>query len=153
MLFRSAAAGLEQGSANIEKFFGVMQAMVDSADPINFASAKHMQELPILSYTSVGDLVVPNTAENATVATAKSYLSGTAPLDKALGITEVVNGATAVGPVMETRLSIRTDADKGTHSTFSSADPQATFAEIFGEIGSFLSPYSPLVLQDRKSVV
>src|SRR5690554_3320626 len=40
------AAGLEQGSADIEKFFGVMQAMVDSADPINFASAAHMQELP-----------------------------------------------------------------------------------------------------------
>src|SRR5690554_875666 len=95
-----AAAGLEQGSADIEKFFGVMQAMVDSADPINFVSAPHMQNLPILSYTAVDDLVVPNTAETATVDTAKSYLSGTDPLVKALGITEVVNGSTALGPVM-----------------------------------------------------
>src|SRR5690554_3190964 len=82
-----AAAGLEQGSADIEKFFGVMQAMVDSADPINFAGAEHMKTLPILSYEAVGgvddakpDLVVPNNALDAEVATAKSYLAGTDPL-------------------------------------------------------------------------
>src|SRR5690554_2039033 len=142
-----AAAGLEQGSADIEKFFGVMQAMVDSADPINFVSAPHMQNLPILSYTAVDDLVVPNTAETATVDTAKSYLSGTDPLVKALGITEVVNGSTALGPVMETRISIRTDAEKSDHSTFSNAKPAETFAEIYKQIGSFISSGSPLVLQ------
>src|SRR5690554_5398445 len=142
-----AAAGLEQGSADIEKFFGVMQAMVDSADPINFVSAPHMQNLPILSYTAVDDLVVPNTAETGTVDTAKSYLSGTDPLVKALGITEVVNGSTALGPVMETRISIRTDAEKSDHSTFSNAQPAETFAEIFGQIGSFISDVSPLKLQ------
>src|SRR5690554_2383960 len=142
-----AAAGLEQGSADIEKFFGVMQAMVDSADPINFVSAPHMQNLPILSYTAVDDLVVPNTAETATVDTAKSYLSGTDPLVKALGITEVVNGSTAQGPVQETRISIRTDAEKSDHSTFSNAKPAETFAEIYKQIGSFISSGSPLVLQ------
>src|SRR5690554_6121648 len=142
-----AAAGLEQGSADIEKFFGVMQAIVDSADPINFVSAPHMQNLPILSYTAVDDLVVPNTAETATVDTAKSYLSGTDPLVKALGITEVVDGSTAAGPVMETRISIRTDAEKSDHSTFSNAKPAETFAEIYKQIGSFISSGSPLVLQ------
>src|SRR5690554_5466793 len=142
-----AAAGLEQGSADIEKFFGVMQAMVDSADPINFVSAPHMQNLPILSYTAVDDLAVPNTAETATVDTAKSYLSGTDPLVKALGITEVVDGSTAAGPVMETRISIRTDAEKSDHSTFSNAKPAETFAEIYKQIGSFISSGSPLVLQ------
>src|SRR5690554_41806 len=88
-----AAAGLDQGSADIEKFFGVMQAMVDSADPINFVSAPHMQTLPILSYEAVGgvddakpDLVVPNNALDAEVATAKSYLAGTDPLVTLLGI-------------------------------------------------------------------
>src|SRR5690554_4637542 len=142
-----AAAGLEQGSADIEKFFGVMQAMVDSADPINFASAAHMQELPILSYTAVNDSVVPNSTEDSTVPTAKSYLSGTAALDSVLGITEVVNGSTALGPVMETRISIRTDAEKSDHSTFSNAQPAETFAEIFRQIGSFISDVSPLKLQ------
>src|SRR5690554_7965989 len=142
-----AAAGLEQGSADIEKFFGVMQAMVDSADPINFASAAHMQELPILSYTAVNDSVVPNSTEDSTVPTAKFYLSGTAALDSVLGITEVANGSTALGPVMETRISIRTDAEKSDHSTFSNAQPAETFAEIFRQIGSFISDVSPLKLQ------
>ena len=30
---------------------------------------------------------------------------------------------------------------QGTHSTFSSADPQAVFAEIYQQIGSFFDPY------------
>lgn len=158
-----AAAGLEQGSDSMEKFFGIMQAMVDSVDPINFASAPHMQSLPILSYTAVGDVVVPNDTLSpikfelkkvgddivpvpvivdgspVPVPTAKSYLSGTDPLEKALGISKVVNGSTDKGPVMDTRISIRTDAEKSDHSTFSSADPQETFEEIFGQIGSFLA--------------
>lgn len=159
-----AKAGLEQGSANLEKFFGVFQATVDSADPINFAGASHMQTLPILSYTAVNDAVVPNnalgeveysvgvvngalTVTGATpgaAKTAKSYLSGTDPLVAALGITAVVDSTVTAGSQPGTRFSIRTAADKSDHSTFSSADPQATFAEIFGQIGSFLSPYTPL---------
>ncbi len=166
-----AKAGLEQGSANLEKFFGVFQATVDSADPINFAGAAHMQTLPILSYTAVGDSVVPNhalgeikysvgvvngalTVTGATqgaAKTAKSHLSGTAPLDRELGITKVVNGATPEAPFMEKRVTVRVAAQytkeiggenvifKNDHGTFSSADPQATFAEIFGQIGSFLA--------------
>lgn len=159
-----AAAGLEQGSDSMEKFFGIMQAMVDSVDPINFASAPHMQSLPILSYTAVGDVVVPNnaltpyklklvkneegeivpeldlsTGAPVPVPTAKSYLSGTDPLDKALGITEVVDGSTTAADFVDgTRFSVRTAKDKSDHSTFSSADPQETFEEIFGQIGSFL---------------
>jgi len=78
--------------------------------------------------------------------TAKSYLSGTDPLVAALGITTVVDSTVTAGANMGTRFSIRTAADKSDHSTFSSADPQATFAEIFGQIGSFLSPASPLKL-------
>ncbi|MBE0482445.1 MAG: hypothetical protein IBX52_02990 [Bacterioplanes sp.] len=160
------ASGLEQGSSNLEKFFSVLQAMVDSADPINFAGAEHMQALPVLSYTAVNDNVVPNhalgqvkydvavvdgalTVVGATpgaVPTAKSYLSGTAPLDRELGIEEVVNGDTPVGELEKNRVSVRVAADESNHGTFSSADPQATFAEIFGQIGSFLSPVSPLNL-------
>ncbi|QQD20738.1 hypothetical protein GJQ54_02665 [Oceanospirillaceae bacterium ASx5O] len=162
-----AAAGLEQGSANFEKFFGVFQAILDSVDPINFAYAPHMQTLPVLAYTAVGDAVVPNHAlgevkyETAVVngaltvvgatpgaaPTAKSYLSGTDPLVKALGITKVLTSATTldelvpnvVNGVDAKRVSIRTDKNKSDHSTFSSASPQETFAEIFGQIGSFLA--------------
>src|SRR5690554_259174 len=142
-----AAAGLEQGSADIEKFFGVMQAMVDSADPINFVAAEHMQALPILSYEAVGgvgdakpDLVVPNNALNAAVATAKSYLSGTDPLVDLLGITTQYDGSTDTG-LQQDAEGIRANVRVGTgdHSTFSNADPQATFAEIYGQIGSFIA--------------
>lgn len=152
-----AAAGLEQGSADIEKFFGVMQAMVDSADPINFAGAEHMKTLPILSYEAVGgvgdakpDLVVPNNALNATVATAKSYLAGTDALVSALGITDFFTADTEekLHQVTDpTKESIRVNVRVGTgdHSTFSNADPQNTFKEIYGQIGSF-------ILSDGKAV-
>src|SRR5690554_819149 len=139
-----AAAGLEQGSADIEKFFGVMQAMVDSADPINFAGAEHMKTLPILSYEAVGgvddakpDLVVPNNALDAEVATAKSYLAGTDPLVTLLGIeTQFDDSAVTLADPDGVRVNVRVGT--GDHSTFSNADPQETFAEIYGQIGSFI---------------
>src|SRR5690554_6384449 len=142
-----AAAGLEQGSADIEKFFGVMQAMVDSADPINFAGAEHMKTLPILSYEAVGgvgdakpDLVVPSNALNATVATAKSYLAGTDPLVKLLGITTQYDQSTDTSAPQHNSAGIRANVrvGMGCDSTFSNANAQDTFAEIYGQIGSFI---------------
>src|SRR5690554_4555762 len=156
-----AAAGLEQGSADIEKFFGVMQAMVDSADPINFVSAPHMQTLPILSYEAVGgvddakpDLVVPNNALNATVATAKSYLAGTDPLVKLLGITTQYDQSTA-SALQQNPDGIRANVRVGTgdHSTFSNANPQDTFAEIYGQIGSFILSAGKAVNVDNTDVL
>src|SRR5690554_4226795 len=156
-----AAAGLEQGSADIEKFFGVMQAMVDSADPINFAGAEHMKTLPILSYEAVGgvgnakpDLVVPNNALNATVATAKSYLAGTDPLVKLLGITTQYNQSTA-SALQQNPDGIRANVRVGTgdHSTFSNANPQDTFAEIYGQIGSFILSAGKAVNVDNTDVL
>src|SRR5690554_1118220 len=156
-----AAAGLEQGSADIEKFFGVMQAMVDSADPINFAGAEHMKTLPILSYEAVGgvgdakpDLVVPNNALNATVATAKSYLAGTDPLVKLLGITTQYDQSTA-SALQQNPDGIRANVRVGTgdHSTFSNANPQDTFAEIYGQIGSFILSAGKAVNVDNTDVL
>src|SRR5690606_1820973 len=121
------------------------------------------------AYTAVGDAVVPNHAlgevkyETAVVngaltvvgatpgaaPTAKSYLSGTDPLVTALGITKIVKADTelddvsGINVVTGNRLSIRTDKDESDHSTFSSASPQETFAEIFGQIGSFLADKQP----------
>lgn len=157
-----AAAGLEQGSADIEKFFGVMQAMVDSADPINFAAAEHMQALPILSYEAVGgvgeakpDLVVPNNALNATVATAKSYLAGTDPLVSQLGIATQYDQSTDTTNPQQDSEGIRANVRVGTgdHSTFSNADPQATFAEIYGQIGSFIATEGKAVNVSDKTVL
>src|SRR5690554_5074175 len=154
-----AAAGLEQGSADIEKFFGVMQAMVDSADPINFAGAEHMKTLPILSYEAVGgvddakpDLVVPNNALDAEVATAKSYLAGTDPLVTLLGIeTQFDDSAVTLADPDGVRVNVRVGT--GDHSTFSNANPQDTFAEIYGQIGSFILSAGKAVNVDNTDVL
>jgi len=164
----NAAAGLEQGSSNIEKFFGVLQATVDSADPINFAYAEHMQNLPIITYTAVGDVVVPNntlapyqyelvegevnvvmdgTAPAMAPDASQAFLSGTDPLVAALGLSEsVIDGTATAGLNAGTRFSVRLDSTKSEHATFSSADPAETFTEIFTQIGSFLQTGMTAVL-------
>jgi pimeloyl-ACP methyl ester carboxylesterase len=171
---QAANPTLVQGSANLEKFFGVMQAMVDSADPINFASGSGLANTPVLVYEAVGgvggaktDLVVPNNALGATVATAKSYLAGTDALIQELGITKAVNSKTAtegtnlgssgyyypsVTNTEKVRVAIRMGA--GDHGTFSSAASaedtddnklgQKAFTEMYGQIATFISaaPYA-----------
>lgn len=166
---KAANATLVQGSANLEKFFGVMQAMVDSADPINFASGAGIKDTPVLVYEAVGgvggaktDLVVPNNAKNATVATAKSYLAGTDALIEALGITSTVNAQTAVtgtnlgaagyyfpGVTNTDKVRVAVRMGAGDHGTFSSASSaedtdtnalgQKAFTEMYGQIATFIS--------------
>lgn len=78
-----AAAGIETGSADYNSFLIAAQTMIDSGDPINHAAivaasgatSVHLMEV-------VGDTVVPNN-----VATAP--LSGTDPLARMLGLTQV----------------------------------------------------------------
>ena len=157
-----AASGVEQGSDSIESFFGVFQAMLDSADPINFAAGT--ADVPVLVYEDVGvtgdadepsDQVVPNNAETATLATSVSFLAGTDPLVAEMGIDTLITKEEAeTGSVISpdpqyyypsttndaiVRANVR--VAQGTHATFSSADPQAVFAEIYQQIGSFFDPY------------
>ena len=163
-----AAGGVPQGSENFEKFMAVFQATVDSADPINFAS--DTTTIPVIVYTDVGglasatgeaddgaqsDQVVPNNALTPVMPSAKSFLAGTDPLVAEMGITSIVNQETAIvgGPVTGdpkyyfpnaandsiVRASVR--FTKGTHSTFSSADPQDVFAETYQQVITFFDPY------------
>ncbi len=163
-----AAAGITQGSESIEKFFAVFQAMVDTADPINFAA--DTQNIPVLVYTDVGglaseagddddgalsDQVVPNNALTPTMPSAKSYLAGTDALVKEMGITTLVNQTNAVAGGAVTadpkyyfpngandslvRANIR--FTQGTHSTFSSGDPKDVFAETYQQIITYFDPY------------
>ena len=82
-----AAAGIATGSADYNSFLIAAQTLVDSADPINHASTLaasgntsiHMIEV-------IGDLVIPNN-----VATAP--LSGTDPLARIMGLTQVDSNA------------------------------------------------------------
>ncbi|WP_430460093.1 hypothetical protein ACQUQU_12840 [Thalassolituus sp. LLYu03] len=50
----AAAAGLTQGMSNLEKFFGVFQAPLDSVDPVNFTSLLKATGTPVLMYEIVG---------------------------------------------------------------------------------------------------
>ncbi|MFK8078057.1 MAG: Ig-like domain-containing protein [Granulosicoccus sp.] len=78
-----AGAGIETGSADYNSFLVAAQTMVDSGDPINHAAivaasgatSVHLMEV-------VGDTVVPN-------AVATAPLSGTDPLARMLGLTQV----------------------------------------------------------------
>jgi pimeloyl-ACP methyl ester carboxylesterase len=82
-----AAAGIATGSADYNSFLIAAQTLVDSGDPINHASTLaaagntsiHMIEV-------IGDLVIPNN-----VATAP--LSGTDPLARMMGLTQVAANA------------------------------------------------------------
>ena len=104
------------------------------------------------------DVVVPNNALEPTVATAKSYLAGTDPLITQLEISTVLNAdsaatATDIGggksyfPNAASNSIVRAAVrmGKGTHSTFSSADPRDVFAETFQQIITFFDPYGATV--------
>jgi hypothetical protein len=163
-----ANSGLAHGSTSMESFFSILQASIDSVDPINFAS--NLATLPVLVYEDVGiegdadelpDQVVPNNALTPDIDTAKSYLAGTDPLVTEMGITTFVTQGTAVaGGAISTdpqyyfpnatndsivRANVR--IAQGTHSTFSSADPQDVFAETFQQIITFFDPYGATQLQ------
>ena len=92
-----AANGVVKGTDTYETFLRFAQTLVDSGDPINFATAArshhpiHMIEViggSTLSTggTSLPDQVVPNNALAGTLASIPGYLSGTDPLYRMMGL-------------------------------------------------------------------
>src|SRR5690554_3325856 len=59
------AAGLTQGDANLETYFNVFQAAIDTADPINFADniANLANPLELALVEVIDDAVIPNSAD------------------------------------------------------------------------------------------
>jgi len=59
------AAGLTQGDANLETYFNVFQATIDTADPINFADniANLTTPLDLALVEVLDDAVIPNSAD------------------------------------------------------------------------------------------
>lgn len=109
-----AAAGLEQGDANLETFFNVFQAALDSADPINFASSLNNSSTPVLLSQVNGDSVIPNDALAAPFGDAfDAYLSGTEPFARLLEAASVTGSDTPV-PLANAAISRYIE---GTHST------------------------------------
>jgi pimeloyl-ACP methyl ester carboxylesterase len=64
-----AASGLTQGMSDLEKFFGVFQGPLDSADPVNFTDLLKSTNTPVLMFEMVGgglvDAVDSNLDANA----------------------------------------------------------------------------------------
>ncbi|WP_157736223.1 Ig-like domain-containing protein [Granulosicoccus antarcticus] len=88
-----AAAGIPTGSDEYNSFLTVAQTLLDSADPVNHATTLAQAGRPQVHLMEViGDLVIPNN-----VATAP--LSGTDPLARLLGLTQVAETSSTGGLV------------------------------------------------------
>ncbi len=87
------SVGIATGSAEYNSFFTVAQTLMDSGDPINHASTLAQAASPQLHLIEViGDQTIPNS-----VATAP--LSGTDPLARQLGLTQITATSSTGGLV------------------------------------------------------
>ncbi|MCG2580046.1 MAG: hypothetical protein KA296_04125 [Marinobacter sp.] len=129
------AAGLTQGDANLETYFNVLQAAIDSADPINVADNLDTLMTPVLLSEVAGDAVIPNAADEQVWGIAP--LSGTfAPADTGLPVSVTVNSFSA--PLAGTKpltlsLSMITTYEEGDHGTPASANNPAVFGGMVCE--------------------
>ncbi|MDG5498726.1 hypothetical protein [Marinobacter sp. BGYM27] len=151
------SAGLEQGDANLETYFNVFQATIDTADPINFVDNLTASGTPVLFSEVEGDTVIPNAADLAqwgvgpldatipasvtglpvsvTVDSFNAPLAGTDPLS--LGFANGVDD-----PLFSKYLQADYPAGTGesalSHGTPVSASPAAAFGQMVMEtIGTF----------------
>jgi len=136
------AAGLAQGDANLETYFNVFQAALDTVDPINFVDNLSPQAAQILLSQVDGDTVVPNAADEATWGT--PALSGT--FNAVIGGQQIpVSIDSFNAPLSGTQpmtlglTNITTYAD-GNHGTPVSADPAATFGQMVLETVTLFTP-------------
>jgi len=93
-----AANGVVKGTADYESFIGAAQTVIDSADPVNYATTLATKTQGILYFeiqggnTSPSDLVVPNTVPDGnddSGLTVPAPLAGTEPMLQLLGLTQV----------------------------------------------------------------
>ncbi len=105
-----AAQGVVKGSSDYEAFLAAAQALVDSGDPINNASAA-ADAHPLLLFQVNGDQVVPNTVPvPGDTLTAAAPTAGTVPLAAQLGL-ELI-GSSTQGAGLDVRLNF-TAGDHG----------------------------------------
>ncbi|WP_297796711.1 hypothetical protein [uncultured Marinobacter sp.] len=128
------AAGLTQGDANLETYFNVLQAAIDSADPINFVDTLGVST-PVLLSEVAGDTVIPNAADEQQWGI--PALSGTfSPEQTGLPVSVTVNSFNA--PLAGTKpltlgLDMITTYNEGNHGTPTSADNIAVFGGMLCE--------------------
>ena len=132
----NVAAGLEQGDASLETYFNVLQAALDTVDPINFSDNHVASGTGVLLSEVLGDTVIPNSAgEGETLGAAFiAPLAGTEPLAVTLNASVVTTAGTSYGLPAITRYT------EGTHGTPVSADNGDVFSEMVAQtVGMILS--------------
>lgn len=76
---QASAEQVAQINATFEQFAFAAQTVVDSGDPVNYASGVVASETPVFMIEAIGDSVIPNAVEN-------KPLAGTEPLAALLGL-------------------------------------------------------------------
>jgi len=121
-----AAAGLQAGTPDFESYLLVVQTVVDSGDPINYARSLALTDRVLLQEV-IGDQVVPN-------AVADGPLSGTEPYIRTLGLTQLSASAQDPNGI---RAFVRfTEGDHGT--LLSPAASQAATIEMQTQMASMI---------------
>ena len=141
-----AAVGINQGDSALESYMKILQATIDSADPMNFIgqlAEGGVADTPTLvvgmygnGTTNPADLVVPVNANGPVLAdgsdqaeTAKSPLVGLDPMLALLGAENVMNSPE--GDKLVTKYNL------GGHGTFSSAGTGASGSPSFDSAIAF----------------
>lgn len=162
-----AAKGVTQGSTNMEKFYSILQATVDTVDPINFTKLLKGTNTPVLMFEMVGGGAVAASDRNTdsglgpvtglpdALIAAGGYPADTVvPNNANPALNDVLTGVSNLAgtdPLVKglelTTLSasgavtlpgVVAKFKEGTHGTISSADAVTVFAELIQQTASFL---------------
>jgi pimeloyl-ACP methyl ester carboxylesterase len=121
-----AAAGVNEGTSNYERFVYAIQSMVDSGDPVNFAQTLGNLSVPLLLQQINNDQVISNSVAGVP-------LTGNEAMARLLGLTQIGLGSTDLG-----KGHVKMNA--GVHSSLLSPDPSAPLvtAELQAQVVSFV---------------
>jgi len=130
-----AAAGLTQGDADLESFFNILQATLDSTDAVNYATEFADNDYKILLSEVIGDTYIPNSA-HPTAAFGSASPSPTAGTEPLIALTEAISTSSTSAL---TQNAVR--YTEGFHTTpvypaSNTAEESAAFAEMVGQSAS-----------------
>src|SRR5690606_11351018 len=133
----AAAAGLQQGDADLETFFYVFHATINAFDPIHFTDQLKSTNFMLLLTEVIGDEVIPNSAYPDAHGNAQpAPLAGTEPLAKALGAQDITEaGFHPLPGIVRFTAGTRSTPVLPTTGTDEEAD---AFAEMVGQTGSIV---------------
>ncbi|MTJ01112.1 VolA/Pla-1 family phospholipase [Idiomarina piscisalsi] len=103
---QASAEQVAQINATFEQFAFAAQTVVDSGDPVNYASDVVASETPVFMIEAIGDSVIPNAVEN-------KPLAGTEPLAALLGLEGISETTTPDGNAVSGIVRFGGDAEHG----------------------------------------